>query len=852
MRGYYLIFLLMLATPCYGANYYVSGSSGNDNNSGTSVGTAFRTIQRAINRVNAGDTVFIRGGTYSQTLSLGSSVDGTSSNPITFTNYQSENVYVKGSTSGNTYTWTISGDHIIIDGLNLKMHNCQLTGNGSSILVYGSHVTITNCNFIGNNYIYERENCGSREMGIIISGADYATVSYCVFRGLPFNGIKILQGGTSNPPMYFWIHHNEYSGSYSNGTSIEGQTGQWQYGLVEYNKFGESYVSDSCQMNGSFVPNANPENYGIWYRYNEVYRNAENGIDMKGTRYITIEYNTVWGSMGDNNGPTKGGNDTDAGAGISRGTNATAWDNIVRGNIIYDNHSGVGIYDRYWVYNNTVLNNDRSYDGPNSTLPASSNYNGLTPAWDARANMFNNIIGQHRNCDVREHVTGINNNRLDYNMYITGQFKNCYYDNPTLNSYTNFNSWQNYVGNTGSEGGEQHSFIGNPGFIDVPNNVSGPPANHDFGLSALSQARGQAGHVTRANGSGSSSRYLIVDDPEGFSAGISYQNRVPGDMILVGNTEAQIASISYGSNRLNLVNPISWSNNDPVYWCPEYDCRNGAIPDIGAKQFGSGGGPVLNPVITSVSPDGTQVTGDSYTLTAVTDRDATVRYAFSDGEVAWNLMFEMNSTGGTTHTQPTNFGSGCNTSANITFKAYEGGEPSYTTVHSVMCDHSAVIPLETMSTTDSGNFDPLLPVSHITDKDITTSFGAASQTSVSVTYDLAQNYELRTFSFFGNSGGSFWCDNFDIDYRETTSDPWTIGIQSQNCTSDEWLTLALNPPYPAARYLRLTVYAPTSVEGREFAAFGFPLGGPEPPSEPKLLKFGDNVVKFPNNKWILD
>src|SRR5512139_2607009 len=52
-----------LAAPAYAADYYVSGSSGNDDNPGT-LESPWQTIQKANATLQAGDTVYIRGGTY--------------------------------------------------------------------------------------------------------------------------------------------------------------------------------------------------------------------------------------------------------------------------------------------------------------------------------------------------------------------------------------------------------------------------------------------------------------------------------------------------------------------------------------------------------------------------------------------------------------------------------------------------------------------------------------------------------------------------------------------------------------------------------------------------------------------
>jgi hypothetical protein len=74
--------------------YYVS-TDGSDSNSGTTLGSPFRTIQKCANVARAGDTCFIRGGVYRETVVPGRS--GTSSAPITFAAYDDETVTLSGA-----------------------------------------------------------------------------------------------------------------------------------------------------------------------------------------------------------------------------------------------------------------------------------------------------------------------------------------------------------------------------------------------------------------------------------------------------------------------------------------------------------------------------------------------------------------------------------------------------------------------------------------------------------------------------------------------------------------------------------------------------------------------------------
>src|SRR5687768_10969088 len=75
------------------SSYFVS-TSGSDNNPGT-LDQPFGTIQRAAGVAQPGDVVFVRGGTYRETVTPANS--GTPDAPIVFQNYNNEAVTVSGA-----------------------------------------------------------------------------------------------------------------------------------------------------------------------------------------------------------------------------------------------------------------------------------------------------------------------------------------------------------------------------------------------------------------------------------------------------------------------------------------------------------------------------------------------------------------------------------------------------------------------------------------------------------------------------------------------------------------------------------------------------------------------------------
>ncbi len=85
------------------ANYYVDtaslGGACSDVASGTALGSPWCTIQKAANTAVAGDTVYVRGGTYREVVTPANS--GTAGNVITYTKYASEVPVVTGSLVSN-------------------------------------------------------------------------------------------------------------------------------------------------------------------------------------------------------------------------------------------------------------------------------------------------------------------------------------------------------------------------------------------------------------------------------------------------------------------------------------------------------------------------------------------------------------------------------------------------------------------------------------------------------------------------------------------------------------------------------------------------------------------------------
>ena len=89
-----------------GKTYYVDGTNGINTNNGTSAGTAYKTIAKALSILAAGDTVLIRQGLYREGIDLNASgaPSGTALKPITFGSYGDGEVILDGSTKVTGWT----------------------------------------------------------------------------------------------------------------------------------------------------------------------------------------------------------------------------------------------------------------------------------------------------------------------------------------------------------------------------------------------------------------------------------------------------------------------------------------------------------------------------------------------------------------------------------------------------------------------------------------------------------------------------------------------------------------------------------------------------------------------------
>jgi hypothetical protein len=310
--------LLLLLVPASGwtATYYV-GTTGNDNNScsaAQNIGTPKHTIGNARNCLSAGDTLYVRGGTY-QESNIGGWPGGISwASPVTIKAYPGDAAAILLSPSGavaavglqQTSEQYIIFDSLVFDGNNktggtvyvtgypgpvgahhIRFLNCEFRNSGGEISVSHTHHN----EWIGGS-IHDNDTADGLRHGIYLSteSTDNLVDGMSIYNNLGYGIHVFTYDGSSRNNIF----RNNFV--YNNGTGVG------QCGIL--------YAGGSD---------------GLVYN-NVVYENGGGGICIghaTSSSNIGVYNNTVAGNAGGSGFP---------GLYIASGTG-----NIVRNNIVWDN-----------------------------------------------------------------------------------------------------------------------------------------------------------------------------------------------------------------------------------------------------------------------------------------------------------------------------------------------------------------------------------------------------------------------------------------------------------------------------------------------------------------------------------
>ncbi|MBU1239043.1 hypothetical protein KKF84_12520, partial [Myxococcota bacterium] len=158
--------------------YYVS-TEGSDENDGLSPGSPLRTIQKAADRVNVGDTVLIAGGTYLEQIYI--KATGTQTAPITFKNVPGEKVILDGK------YWVFSNAFIIAQKFHLHFDGMYFQNHANNNRWHDDFTPLAG----GDFNIYKSSNIAIsrslfhtgdfQESSLIVRESEHIAVDNCVF-----------------------------------------------------------------------------------------------------------------------------------------------------------------------------------------------------------------------------------------------------------------------------------------------------------------------------------------------------------------------------------------------------------------------------------------------------------------------------------------------------------------------------------------------------------------------------------------------------------------------------------------------------------------------------------------------
>ena len=139
-----LILALLTCLPTFAGTYYVA-TNGADANPGT-LALPWRTIQKAANTLGPGDTALVRGGIYSERVTV--RVSGSASGRVTLQNYPGETPIVDGAGLGVPNSDTglfllVNRAYVVIKGFeirNYKTASSALVPAGIQIIGVGHHI----------------------------------------------------------------------------------------------------------------------------------------------------------------------------------------------------------------------------------------------------------------------------------------------------------------------------------------------------------------------------------------------------------------------------------------------------------------------------------------------------------------------------------------------------------------------------------------------------------------------------------------------------------------------------------------------------------------------------------------
>jgi hypothetical protein len=319
-----LLSYISLSSAVASANTYCVATNGSDSSNGTCPDNSWRTIQHAANTLNAGDTVYVRSGTYKEHVNITRS--GNSGSYITFQSYPGETATIDGSGLVGQWDGAVhisSANYINFVGFNIinsgwdgiRIDNnygspssyINIQGNSLSNIARAGILAITDTNhgttltnhitFDGNT-VTNTQTAGSASPGQQNENVDMIYVSYFeiknnrIYNTANYESIDVKEGSS-----YGSIHNNSIIPNQSAGIYIDSQGKNAQAIDIYNNRIHDGIDNWTRGIALATENGANLKNIRVYN--NLVYNNPAIGIAIASYSSgpidnVTISSNTVY------------------------------------------------------------------------------------------------------------------------------------------------------------------------------------------------------------------------------------------------------------------------------------------------------------------------------------------------------------------------------------------------------------------------------------------------------------------------------------------------------------------------------------------------------------------------------
>ena len=544
-------------------DFYVAtaGGGGSNANPGT-IGSPWLTLDFAMDNTSAGADICVRGGTYGGLITA--TAGGSSGNRKWIKEYEGEVAILDFTgvdpTNGIPCV-RISSDYWTVDGFEIR--DCPRAG-------IGFNSEATNDLWILNNDIHDNGRTANENQGYGIMFTFNSTACYCrIENNLVYDNYSGGIGLLENDGGRYFLKDNTI---YEN----DGCLNQDGISVVDtpYTIITGGRVNDGAESGSSCL--------GGDTQLADYIDLGSEGTCPDNNNHVLVEDVTVYRSSGsstDETGMKIGGCQLDT---IVRGLTIRNVGNNLHG---YEQpFLRVAIYHNAFVADATLGQNntwwhtlgDATPGGPWGSMHLANNAF-ISAGGEWTISFWGCCSG---GVDVDDSAMRYEGNVYNFTGTTEVLWDSAGVTSPFSPTLTNFNTWRTQSGFEADTSRYSTDTLAQT-FVDYANADYTPTT----GTSDLIDA-GEA--LTLANGAGSSSTSLFVDQWWYFKGdwGMSAIGEVADSIKIGSGACVSISSINEGTGAITLASARTWSDNDPVSWCPAGVAYAGAAPDAGAVESG--------------------------------------------------------------------------------------------------------------------------------------------------------------------------------------------------------------------------------------------------------------------------